>query len=262
MDFWFGYLSGLVVVIALMSVVWLASVYLADSSIIDIFWGVGFVLATYFYLITFETSLGAMQWLLLALVSIWGARLSFYIFWRNKGKPEDPRYQNFRRKYGASYWWQSLFRVYWLQAVLVWIISAPLAVAMFATAQELSFLAIMGTLIWAFGFYFESVGDYQMARFKANHENQGKVMDQGLWGLTRHPNYFGDALQWWGFFVIVLSVNYGWLTIFSPVLMSIFLLKVSGVTLLESELKQRKPEYANYIAKVPAFVPWPRFFKK
>ena len=122
--------------------------------------------------------------------------------------------------------------------------------------QALTILDILGIAVWALGFFFEAVGDYQLTAFKANPANKGKVLNIGLWRFTRHPNYFGDATQWWGFYLIALAAG-GWWTIFSPLFMTYLLLKVSGVAMLETTLKERKPEYAEYIRKTSAFIPMP-----
>jgi len=196
------------------------------------------------------------KWLIGALVTLWGLRLSLYILWRNWGKPEDLRYQKWRRESGRIWWWKSLFQVFVLQGVLMWIIAAPLLAAQQgAVPTGLTLLDYVGAAIWLVGFFFEATGDLQLARFKADPRNKGKVMDRGVWRYTRHPNYFGDAAQWWGFYLIALAAG-GWWTIFSPILMTLLLLRVSGVALLEQTLETR-PGYKEYVERTSAFIPWP-----
>jgi steroid 5-alpha reductase family enzyme len=182
-------------------------------------------------------------------------RLSLYILWRNWGKPEDFRYQKWRQEAGGRWWWQSFFQVFLLQGLLLWIISTPLLAAQTSlTPERLTFLDILGVALWAIGFFFEAAGDLQLARFKANAANKGKVMDRGVWRYTRHPNYFGDAAQWWGYFLIATAAG-GWWTILSPILMTTLLMRVSGATLLEKTMETR-PGYKEYAESTSAFIPW------
>jgi steroid 5-alpha reductase family enzyme len=249
------YASTFLVILGLMLLLWLVSLLLKNSSIVDIFWGTGFVISNWVYFALTPDGFLPRKLLIGALVTIWGLRLSLYILWRNWGKAEDFRYQVWRREAGAAWWWRSFFKVFLLQGVLMWIISAPLLAAQFGSApNHLTVVDFLGIAVWAIGFFFESVGDLQLARFKANPANKGKVMDRGVWGLTRHPNYFGDAAQWWGYYLIAASAG-GWWTVFGPIIMTLFLLRVSGVTLLEKTLETR-PGYKEYIAKTSAFIPW------
>ena len=248
---------GLAAVIAYMTVLWLASLALRNASIVDIFWGAGFVMVTAVYLLASD-GWDVRQWLVLGLVAAWGLRLSGYILWRNHGKGEDFRYVRMREAAGGRFWWQSYFQVFLLQGLLLWVISAPLLAAEYnAEPDEIVVTDVLGAAIWAVGFFFEAVGDWQLARFKSDSANKGMVMRYGLWRYTRHPNYFGDAMLWWGYFVIAAGTTDGWVTVFGPVIMTVLLLRVSGVALLERTLKREKPEYADYVARTSAFVPWP-----
>jgi steroid 5-alpha reductase family enzyme len=249
-------LAGLVI-IGYMFLLWLISLVLKNSSIVDIFWGLGFVLAGWVYF--FLTPMGAVsrKWLLIGLVTIWGLRLSLYILWRNWGKPEDFRYQTWRKESGESWWWRSFFKVFLLQGLLMWVISAPLHAAQAGTQpHSLIWLDFLGAAIWAFGFLFEAAGDWQLADFKSKPENRGKVLNTGVWRFTRHPNYFGDSAQWWGFYLIAFAAG-GWWTIFSPLIMTLLLLRVSGVALLEKSLKNTKPQYKEYMERTSSFFPLP-----
>jgi steroid 5-alpha reductase family enzyme len=249
------FLSAGLVIIGLMTLLWLVSLALKNSSIVDIFWGIGFVITNWIYFALTPDGFLLRKWLIGILVTIWGMRLSLYILWRNWGKPEDFRYQAWREDAGSNWWWLSFLRVFLLQGVLMSIISAPLLAAQYRVVPvHLVLSDVLGLVVWAIGFFFESVGDFQLARFKANPTNKGKVMDRGVWRFTRHPNYFGDSAQWWGYYLISVSAG-GWWTIFSPVMMTLLLLRVSGVALLEKTLEAR-PGYKEYIEKTSAFIPW------
>ena len=249
------YLIGLAVIIVAMFFLWLLSLSLKNSSIVDIFWGTGFVIANAVYFILTPEGAAPRKLLIGLLVTIWGLRLSIYILLRNWGKPEDFRYQKFRKDAGPKYWWVSFFRVFLLQGVLMWLISAPLLAAQRGPLPDsLTVLDYIGLIVWLIGFFFEAAGDYQLKRFKSNPGNKGKVLDQGVWKYTRHPNYFGDSAQWWGYYLIATAAG-GWWTVFSPIIMTLFLLRVSGVALLEKTLETR-PGYKEYIERTSAFVPW------
>jgi steroid 5-alpha reductase family enzyme len=162
-----------------------------------------------------------------------------------------------RDHHGPRFWWVSLLTVFLLQGVILWIVSMPIQVAMvMASTKPLGWLDLVGVALWGIGLFFEAVGDFQMARFQADSQNTGRVMDRGLWRLTRHPNYFGDFCVWWGVYLTAASAGASW-TIFSPLLMSFLLLKVSGVTLLEKTITDRRPDYAAYQARTSSFLPWP-----
>ena len=196
--------------------------------------------------------------ILVVLVCLWGLRLSLYLAWRNWGKGEDFRYQQFRQKYGAHrYWWFSFFQVFLLQGILMWLISAPLLGAQYYTGQaKLNILDILGVLVWLIGIIFEAGGDFQLARFKANLQNKGKVLDTGLWKYTRHPNYFGDSCVWWGYGLICLAGG-SYIPVYGSILMTALIIRVSGVFLLERSLAQTKPGYRDYIKRTSAFFPGP-----
>ena len=199
----------------------------------------------------------ARKLLITALAIIWGVRLAAHIFGRNREKGEDFRYRAMRARHGDRFPVVSLFTVFFLQGALMWIISLPLQVAQLSREPgRLIWLDYIGAAIWALGFLFESVGDWQLARFKSDSDNKGKVMDRGLWAYTRHPNYFGDATLWWGFFLIALATPGGIWTVVSPVIMTFLLMKVSGVALLEKTLLKTRPEYGDYARRTNAFFPW------
>ena len=249
-------LVGLGAILATLTLVWLLSLRLRDASIVDVCWGLGFVLVAWLYCLL-SLTMTPRSWLVAALITLWGARLSSHIFRRNHGKGEDPRYRAMRASHGQAFWWRSLLTVFWLQGAIMWFVALPLLVAVRATSPAaLTVVDGLGVLLFAVGFGFEVVGDYQLERFGAEPSNRGKVLDRGLWRYTRHPNYFGDATLWWGLYAIAAATPGGWLTVLSPALMSFLLVRVSGVTLLEDGLKASKPGYRAYIARTPSFFPW------
>lgn len=244
------------VILGLMTLLWLISLLLKDASIVDIFWGAGFVVSTWVYFALTPDGSTGRKWLITALVTIWGLRLSLYILYRNWGKGEDFRYRKWREEAGSRWWWQSYFKVFLLQGLLMWIIAAPLLAAQQGAAPDrLKFLDWAAVALWSIGFFFEAVGDLQMARFKADPTNKGKVLDTGVWRYTRHPNYFGDATQWWAYYLVAAAAGGFW-TIWSPIVMTLLLLRVSGVALLEKTLAVTKPQYREYIETTSSFVPW------
>ena len=244
------------VILLLMTLLWLVSLALENSSIVDIFWGTGFVVITWAAFALTPDGLLLRKMLISAIVTAWGLRLTLHILARNWRKPEDFRYQAWRKQAGAAWWWRSFFKVFLLQGVLMWVIAAPLLAALLsATPGPLLWLDYIVIPIWSIGFFFEAVGDWQLARFRANPDNRGRVMNRSVWRYTRHPNYFGDATQWWAFYLVAVAAG-GWWTVFSPLIMTSLLMRVSGVTLLEKTLKETKPGYKEYVEATSEFVPW------
>jgi len=256
MDFLSAYLIIGLVILILMAVLWLVSLALKNSSIVDIFWGAGFVISAWTAFALTPEGFAGRKWLLVVLTSLWGLRLTLHILTRNWSKSEDFRYQVWRKEAGAAWWWRSFFKVFLLQGILMWIIATPLLSAQIsATRAQLTFLDYLAILVWLVGFFFEAAGDWQLSKFKANPANKGKVLNTGVWRYTRHPNYFGDAAQWWAYYLFALAAG-GWWTIFSPVIMTLLLMRVSGVTLLEKTLKDTKPGYKEYVESTSEFIPW------
>ena len=233
---------------------WLASLPLRNVSIVDGLWSIMFLLCAVAYAAL--QPLHGRALLTLVLVGVWALRLSLYISWRNRGHGEDRRYQAIRRNNDPGFAWKSLYLVFGLQALLAWVISLPLLAAIHSQ-PPFGLADLAGVLLWTVGLLFEAGGDLQLARFKADPANQGKVMDRGLWRYTRHPNYFGDFCIWWGFYLLAVGGG-GWWSIPGPLLMSLLLLKVSGVALLEKDIGERRPDYQAYVARTPAFFPWRR----
>jgi steroid 5-alpha reductase family enzyme len=247
--------SGILVV-ALMTLLWVVSLAMKNTGIVDIFWGFGFVIVTWVTFSLTPSGLEGRRWLLPILVTVWGSRLSLHLFLRNWRKPEDFRYRAWRDESPATWWWRSYVKVFLLQGALMWVIAAPLVAALSrGGSQALTLTDLLAIPVWLIGFFFEAVGDWQLRGFKADPANKGRVMNRGLWRYSRHPNYFGDAAQWWAFYLFALAAG-GWWTIFSPLMMTGLLLRVSGVTLLERTLKETKPDYRGYVETTSAFVPW------
>lgn len=249
---WIAYFWCLAAVLVFAAGVWLASVVKRDVSIVDSFWSLFFVFILVAYIIL-TASDGPRLILLLVLVSLWAVRLSAHISWRSWGEPEDHRYAKIRQNNEPNFTFKSLYLVFALQAFLAWIIALPLVTAVSGSAP-LNIIDGIALLLWLIGMFFETTGDYQLARFKADPANKGQVMDQGLWRYTRHPNYFGECCLWWGFYLFALAAGYWW-TIIAPLLMTVLLLKVSGVTMLEQNIGERRPGYRQYIERTNAFFP-------
>ena len=250
------FLEAAFIIWILVTLLWLLSVAIKNVSIVDIFWGFGFVVVNAYYFFNLEEP-SFRNWLLLALVSIWGLRLTIYLSIRNIGKGEDYRYQQFRRDYGAErYWWFSYFQVFLLQGGLILIVSLPLlAIHTSNTAGNLFWLDYIAILIWIIGFSFEAGGDYQLYQFKKKNNNKGKVLNSGFWRYTRHPNYFGDTAVWWAYALFSIAAA-GYWQIIGTVIMTLLIIMVSGVAMLERNLKDSKPKYKEYIEKTSAFIPW------
>jgi steroid 5-alpha reductase family enzyme len=247
---WF---QALLLITGLMTILWLVSIYLKNVSIVDLFWGLGFVIVSVYYFINAD-GLPARKLIVLILTAAWGLRLSIYLAWRNAGKGEDFRYREFRKNYGKGYWWISFFQTFLLQGALMWLISLPLLGAQYYMGA-FNLMDVLGLFFWTTGFIFETAGDLQLAAFKSNPANKDKVLDTGLWRYTRHPNYFGDASVWWGFGFFSLAAG-SWIPVLGSILMTALIIKVSGVALLEKSLNSSKPGYDEYVRKTSAFIPW------
>ena len=231
---------------------WVISVVRRDVSIVDSLWSLLFLLALLVYLAVSSTT-GPRDWLITVMVAAWALRLSIYITVRNHGEPEDRRYQAIRRNNEPHFWFKSLYIVFLLQGFLAWVVCLP-ALAAVSGQTPPGPLDFAGLALWLVGMYFEVVGDWQLARFRRGKREAGAVLDTGLWRYTRHPNYFGEALLWWGVYLIALSAG-AWWTIFAPLLMTFLLLRVSGVALLEKDIAGRRPAYRDYIRRTNAFFP-------
>jgi steroid 5-alpha reductase family enzyme len=238
--------------------VWAASLALRDASIVDVFWGAGFVVVAW---ICFAVGHGdeGRRLLLAVLVTIWGLRLAVHIGRRNLGKGEDRRYAAMRERDGGRFWLTSLYRVYATQAVVLWVVSLPLqAGASLGGGRGLDAFDVAGAIVWLIGFAFEAIGDLQLTRFKADPGNRGRVMDRGLWRYTRHPNYFGDATVWWGLGIVALGAGAAaaW-GLAGSAMDTLILTRVSGKPVLEKDIETRRPGYREYVERTSGFLPLP-----
>jgi steroid 5-alpha reductase family enzyme len=248
------WVSALPVLLIAATFTWMLSLPLRNVAIVDSLWSLMLFAAGVIYGLGADPRAPRLAFVLWLLV-LWAARLSIYITARSMGKGEDHRYQAIRARNEPGFKWKSLYLVFWLQALLAWIISLPL-LGVFASNQPVGVLDYLGILLWLAGFAFGTAGDWQLARFKRDPANAGAVMTSGLWRYTRHPNYFGEFCVWWGFWLMALSAG-AWWSAAGPVLLTFLLLRVSGVRLLESDIGKRRPQYADYVLKTNAFFPGP-----
>lgn len=229
--------------------------FINDNSIVDIAWGIGFIIAAAIAL--YESQLFFTQNLLInALTLIWGLRLALYIFVRHGKNGEDYRYKEMREGWGKNVALMGLLKVFLPQAILMFLIGFPILITNCFPHNGLHWTDIAGTIIWLVGFYFEAVSDMQMANYKKDPANKGKVMNHGLWNYTRHPNYFGEATMWWGIFLIAIPSGYWWISLLSPIAITLIIIKVTGVELLEKKYANN-PAYQEYIRKTSSFLPMP-----
>ena len=246
------YVAALAVIAALTVAGWVASIAMRDVSIVDSLWSL-FFLAAAIVFFSDAAPLGPRGMVVFTLVAAWSLRLAGYITLRNLGEGEDYRYGRIRQRHEPGFAFKSLYIVFGLQALLAWIIAAPLAPAISGRAS-LGPLDVAAIALWLIGFVFEAVGDHQLARFRRDPANRARVLDSGLWRYTRHPNYFGEFCIWWAFWLFALASG-AWWTVFSPLLMSYLLLKVSGVAMLEKTIVDRRPGYADYVKRTNTFFP-------
>ncbi|MEA2298451.1 MAG: hypothetical protein QOF77_1387 [Solirubrobacteraceae bacterium] len=249
-------LASAAAAVALVLGVWLLSLALRDASIIDVFWGLGFV-GIGWLCFAMGDGLPGRRLALAGMATVWGVRLTAHIGWRNRGRGEDFRYARLRERDGRRFWLTSLYRVYLVQAALMWVVALPLeAGAAEGRDSGLGPLGWAGIAVWAVGLGFEAVGDLQLARFKAEGASAGRVMDRGLWRYTRHPNYFGDVVAWWGMGVVAAGAG-AWWALAGPAVNTVILARLTGKPLLEATIGERRPGYAEYIAATSGFVPLP-----
>lgn len=247
-------IGSLLLIVAYFSLFFLVAQIIKNNSIVDIGWGIGFVVVAWFSLLAAGNVTGRSL-LVTGLVTVWGVRLFYHIIKRNWGKPEDFRYANWRKEWGKFVVVRAFFQVFMLQGLMMMIIAAPILLVNVSSDRSFGAPEMLGLAVWLIGFYFEAVGDKQLADFLKNPANRGKVMKSGLWRYTRHPNYFGEATMWWGIFLIAVSAQNGLLGIISPVTITYLLRFVSGVPMLEKKMMQR-PEFVEYARETNAFIPW------
>lgn len=248
-------LEAALIVFAYVNLVHLSALLKRDNGIMDAAWGPGFVLMAGTLLFLRPGEINPRQLLLTVLVAVWGLRLALHILLRNAGRGEDFRYRHWRETWGRWFYVRSYVQIYLLQGMFMLIVAAPILLVSTRPSTPLTWLDGVGAAVWLTGFLIEAIGDYQLLAFMKNRDNHGKVMRSGLWGYSRHPNYFGEALLWWGGFLIALNVPGGWWALISPVVIDWLLLYVSGIPMLEAKY-QNRPEYQEYQKTTSAFFPW------
>jgi steroid 5-alpha reductase family enzyme len=254
---WWNLLASLGAALAVLLVTFAFGVAMGKHRVVDIAWGLAFsAIAVTTYAMSSGHGDAGRRAVVTALTVIWGVRLAGHIFLRARGADEDPRYQAMLSKATGNRNVYALTRVYLLQAVIAWFVSLPVQVAQY-DPNPLAWWAAFGIAVWAVGFVFESVGDWQLTRFKADPSNKGKVLDIGLWRYTRHPNYFGDACVWWGLYLLAVGTWWGAATILSPIAMTYFLAGKTGRPLMDEHMMNTRPEYADYTKRTSGFIPRP-----
>jgi len=230
------------------------SLLIKRNDVADVAWGLGFVLLAWVSLFISETN-SILGIIVTLFVTVWGLRLAWHVHSRNKGKTEDYRYLAWRKQWGKWFYLRSYAQVYMLQGKLLFLIALPVLVINNNLGGDVNILAMLGIVVWIIGFFFEVVGDSQLARFIKNKDNKGKLMTTGLWRYTRHPNYFGEVTLWWGIWLVALSVPYGWATVIGPLTITTLILKVSGIPMLEKKMTEH-PDFAEYKKRTSVFIPW------
>jgi steroid 5-alpha reductase family enzyme len=250
-------LAAGIAIVALMLLVWIISVAIKNASIVDIVWGLGFVVVAWTVRLTTDAGNDARQWLLVAMTTVWGLRLAIYLFVRNHGNGEDYRYRAMRKHFGERFWLISLYSVFGLQGLMMFVVSLPVQLGQADPTPTVGVVAIIGIALWVVGMFFEAVGDAQLAAFKRDPANAATVMNRGLWRYTRHPNYFGDACVWWGIGLVAAETGSGAWGLIGSAVMTFLLRRVSGVTMLEKTIGRRRAGYAEYMSTTSPFIPRP-----
>jgi steroid 5-alpha reductase family enzyme len=242
---------------AVLALTFLVALRVGRHAVVDVAWGLGYaVVAVTSLLVSAGSGDDGRRALVTTLTVVWGVRLGLHIASRSIGKGEDPRYAALMKQASGNPHLFALRRIYLTQAATIWFVSLPVQVAVFETSG-LGLVAWIGVALWGVGFFFETAGDWQLARFRSDPDKQGQVLDTGLWRYTRHPNYFGDACVWWGLSLIAFDAWPGILTILSPIVMTWLLAKGTGKPLLEKDIGERRPGYVDYVRRTSGFIPRP-----
>lgn len=231
---------------------YILSIALKRNDIVDIAWGLGYIYFGCWIAIKAEN--GALQYLICTLVLLWAMRLSLHLFFRNRGKAEDFRYRKWREEWKSTFYIRSFIQVYLLQTTLLMLIAFPMVIASINADQNLKWTFVPGVLLWVLGFYWQTLGDAQLMKFKHNPANKGRLIQSGLWAKSRHPNYFGELCMWWGIWICLSVYPWGWLGMISPLLISWLILRVSGIPMLEAKYENNLA-FSKYKEKVPALIP-------
>ena len=245
---------SLIVLLIYMTAIFGLAIWLKDNSIVDVAYGLAFVLLCGLVFLVYGEG-HPRQWLVVSLITIWGLRLAFYIFLRKQGEGEDFRYRQWREEWGETFIWRSFLQIFMLQGTVIFLVALPALLVINSSGGRLGAFDLVGLLVWLIGFCFEAIGDWQLLRFKRKAENRGKIIQSGLWRYTRHPNYFGEAVLWWGLFLIAIKVPYGAVAVLSPLLIDFLLLKVSGIPMLEAKY-QGNADFSAYKDRTNALFPW------
>jgi len=249
-------LTQLVVIVIYMTVWYLVARALRRFDVADIAWGPGFIISAFTAAMAVSERLNPRAYLVVALVMVWGMRLSLHVYLRNRGKPEDARYRAWRQEWGKNANIRAFLQVFMLQGLLLLIISLPITSVMMADSSAFTLLDAAGLLIWTTGFLFEAIGDWQLLRFKKDPAHKGRIIKTGLWRFSRHPNYFGEVTLWWGIYLIALSSGASWPVVIGPLTITFLILKVSGIPMLEKKY-EGNPEFEAYRRRTSAFFPLP-----
>lgn len=249
------YLIVALVIIIYMSLFYLLSVKKKNYGLVDIGWGFGFIVISLTSLSFNFNNLHLKLLIPNILVLLWGLRLSYHLFKRNFNKEEDYRYKEMRNRWRDKANLNAFFKVFMLQGLLMYIVSLPIIINNLYQTELIDQYIYLGIIVWVIGYIFEVIGDYQLKKFISLQKNKGKIMKSGLWKYTRHPNYFGEAVMWWGLFLIVINLKYGLYTIISPILITYLLVYVSGIPLLEKKYNNN-PEFQEYAKRTSKFIPW------
>ncbi len=249
-----AWMHSALIVFLFMNVLFVLALKQKDNSVADIGWGIGFILVALYTL--FKNDLFLERQLLITIMTItWGTRLAIHIYLRNKGKGEDPRYKRWRNMWGKNFVWRSYLQVFILQGIIMLAIATPIIMINTSDVSGSIFFDLLGFVIWMIGLFFESVADWQLYMFLQDPAHRGQILMRGLWRYSRHPNYFGEVMIWWGMFIIASNVPGGWLSIISPLTISYILLFVSGIPLAEKQI-QGLTRFAEYERKTSIFIPW------
>jgi len=249
-------LTQLAVIAIYMTVWYLVARALSRFDVADIAWGPGFIISVLTAAVAVSERLNPRAYLVMALVIVWGTRLPLHVYLRNRGKPEDARYRSWRQEWGKNAHIRAFFQIFMLQGLLLLVISLPITSVMMAGSSAFTLLDAAGLFIWAMGFLFEAIGDWQLLRFKKDPAHKGRIIKAGLWRFSRHPNYFGEVTLWWGMYLIALSSGASWPVIIGPLTITFLILKVSGIPMLEKKY-EGNPEFEAYRRQTSAFFPLP-----
>ena len=256
------FLYAAIIAFCYFTILFVVATIIKDNSILDIAWGPSFIVTAWLVLLINaiagpeDVVIGARQYLVAALVTVWGLRLGIRIFRRNQGRGEDPRYVKFREEWGKYFVLRSFFQIFILQGVLLLVISLPVVRAITAPDAPFGIMDLLGAAIWLMGFLFEAVADWQLLQFKKVPDSKGRIIMTGLWQYSRHPNYFGEVTLWWGIYLIALAVPGGWMTVIGPMTITALILGVSGIPMLEKKYEGNR-EFDEYKRRTSAFFPLP-----